>query len=328
MRRLTLVPLLFALSVASWAASVRQVAIIDLPGQPGFGQVVMANNMLVMTHPAANTVDIFDPVRRRLIGHVKDMSRPSGIAVNSDGSEIYVANRAANNVVVLKTQDWQVQRTIPVSAAPESVLAVPNSHYLLVTVPEKQAVVAIDLARGQEIADVDIGGRPGYMAFDTKRNTVFVTVQDRKEVVVLNDALRIAKRIPVTGSMPTGVAFDAKADRLYVSVRYAVVALDANSGNELSRVPAAAGIDQLWLDEANQNLFGMASGALFLMQAGSRLGAPVEVAVDVKGHAVAFDPEKKLIYVPGGREGRSKMLILKQVSPGAAPQTQNAQVTK
>src|SRR6266496_3547604 len=92
------------LCVSGWAGdAVRQVAVLDLPGRPGFDEMVFAKGMLVISHPAANTVEIFDPIRRRVVGSVKDMSSPRGVAVSGDAAFVYVANHDANNIVVLKT---------------------------------------------------------------------------------------------------------------------------------------------------------------------------------------------------------------------------------
>jgi hypothetical protein len=42
----------------------------------------------------------------------------------------------------------------------------------------------------------------------------------------------------------------------------------------------------------------------------------------VKGYSIAYDPAHKMIFLPGGREGRSKMVIL---SPAGVPQTNRLQ---
>jgi hypothetical protein len=35
-----------------------------------------------------------------------------------------------------------------------------------------------------------------------------------------------------------------------------------------------------------------------------------ELPTDVKGYSIAYDPAHKMLFLPGGREGRSKMVIL------------------
>lgn len=326
MHKLKFIFVTLLLCASAWASnSVRQVAILDLPGRPGFDQMIFAKGMLVISHPASNTVEIFDPFKRRVVGTVKDMSSPRGVSISSDGGFVYIANHDANSIVVLETENWQVQRSIPVEGAPDAVLPVPNSHLLLVSLPEQQQVAAVDLGRGQQISSVDIGGRPEDLTFDTSRNIAYATVQDRKEVVAISPAMRVSKRIAIAGSLPTGLVYDRIADRIYVAVRYAIVTIDPQSGSEVGRVPAAGGVNNLWLDSKSQTLYAMANGSVFIMKAGGRLTEPVEVPVDVKGSTLAFDPNKNFIYVPGGREGRAKLLILKQV-PGQTSAVQNAGV--
>ena len=327
MHKLRLIFATVLLCASAWAAtSVRQVAVLDLPGRPGFDEMVFAKGMLVIAHPSTNTVEIFDPFKRRVVGAVKDMSSPRGMAVSNDGAFIYIANHDANNIVVLETENWQVQRMVPVEGQPEGVLPVPNSHLLLVTLPEQEQVAAVDLGRGQQLSAVPVGGRPEDLAFDSTRNIAYATIQDRKEIVAISPSMQVSKRISLAGSLPTGLVYDRSADRLYVAVRYAVLTIDPQTGTEVGRVPAAAGVDHLWLDSKSQTLYAMAAGSVFIMKAGGRLGEAVEVPVDVKGHTLAFDPNKDFIYIPGGREGRAKLLILKQLAPAGTSQPQNAAV--
>src|SRR3954467_1230384 len=115
MFKLKLIFVTLLLCASAWAANaVRQVAVLDLPGRPGFDEMVFAKGMLVIAHPATNTVEIFDPFKRRVVGAVKDMSSPRGMALSSDGAFVYIANHDANNIVVLNTETWQVQRMVPV----------------------------------------------------------------------------------------------------------------------------------------------------------------------------------------------------------------------
>lgn len=311
------------------ATGVRQVAVVDIPGKPGFDDAVFANGMIVIAHTTDNTADIFDPVKRRVIGHVKDLAAPRGVTTNEDASRVFLANSGANSVVVIETEKWQVQRSVPVQGSPEALLPIPKSQLLFATLPEKQQIALVDLAHGTQVSTVDVGGRPEAMAYDSSRNLVYVTLQDRKEVLAINPQMQIVCRFALNGSLPTGIVYDAKGDRIYVAVRFAVLSLDGQTGAEVSRAPVSGGIDQLWLDTENHTLFGAANGSFFVMKAESKLGEPEEIALNVKGHTFAYDPSKKLLYVPGGSEGRAKLLILKQLSTGLPlQQEQNARAVR
>jgi DNA-binding beta-propeller fold protein YncE len=159
-----------------------------------------------------------------------------------------------------------------------------------------------------------VDGRPSDFAFDAARNQLYLTLQDRRSVLVLGPGLKTMGRFELNASEPTGVVFSAKHDRLYVAVRYAVLALDPASGKEVARSAVAGGIDQIILDEPSNSLIGVSNGSVFIIPDGASLGTADELPVDVKGHTLAYDSATGTIYLPGGREGRSKLLILKRVS--------------
>lgn len=313
------------LGIAAWGQGpVQQVGMIDLPGEPGFDEMVFAKGMLLLSHPDAGTVDIFDPAKRRSVGQVQQLSGPRGLAVSEDGALVFIANSRGRSVVVLGTEDWQVKETIAVDGVPERLLWVEPWKRLLVTIPAMSAVAAIDVEHRAQTGTAKVGGKPEYLAFDASRGQAYVTLQDARKIAAFDSALNVVRSMPVQGSMPTGLSYDPQADHLYVAVRSAIVSMNASTGEESSRVAAPVGIDQLWLDVKDRLLLGYSTGKLLVLRAGSKLEAPQEVKVELAGHTVAFDAAKKSIYVPGGREGRSKLVILREGAAAAPPEPQEA----
>jgi YD repeat-containing protein len=305
--------LLFA---AASAPVLKQVAVLDLPGSPGFDEIAFAHGMILVSHPGAGSVDLFDPQKRRIVGHIRDMSSPRGVAVDEAAHLVYIANSGARNIIVVSTTDWQVQRTIAVDGAPDALYLLPAEHLLCVTFPSSQSVAALDLsADGQPVSRLNLDGRPYAFAYDPSRHQLFLTIQDRRSVLVLTPALKTIASFLLNASSPTGIAFSPRNDRLYVAVRYAVLALDPATGQELSRSAVAGGIDQLGLDEPTSSLLGVSSGSVFVVSAAAGLGYASELPVEVKGHTFAYDSATGYLYLPGGDEGRSKLLILKRLLP-------------
>lgn len=305
------VPLLMA---AATQPSLRQVALLDLPGKPGFDEIALAQGMILVTHGGAGTVDLFDPQKRRVVGHIREMSSPRGVVSDEAAHLVYIANSGAKNIVVVSSTNWQVQQTIPVEATPEALYLAAADHLLYVTFPDAQAVAVLDLAlNGLPVAQATVAGRPSDFAWDATRHQLYLTLQDRRSVLVLGPGLKTLGRFELNASEPTGVVFSAKHDRLYVAVRYAVLALDPSTGQEMSRSAVAGGIDQIVLDEPSDSLIGVSNGSVFIIPDGTSLGAADELPVDVKGHTIAYDSATGTVYLPGGREGRSKLLILKRI---------------
>src|SRR5207237_8601756 len=83
--------ILLALVATASAAQLRQVAMIDIPGRPGFDGLAFVGKVVVMAHGGAGTLDVFDPARRRVIAQVPGMSNPRGIAVDPAAGKVYVA---------------------------------------------------------------------------------------------------------------------------------------------------------------------------------------------------------------------------------------------
>ena len=56
---------------------------------------------------------------------------------------------------------------------------------------------------------------------------------------------KVINRFTLNASQPTGLVYDPQYHELYVAVRYAVLAISADTGAEIDRVAAPAGVDQL-----------------------------------------------------------------------------------
>lgn len=317
-----LIAFLAASAVAAWAAQMRQIGIIDIPGQPGFQEAVFANGMLILSHEAGDTLDVFDPVRRRVVAQVKGLSGPHGIAVDSRAGRLYVGNSRSASVAVISCKDWKVERTIGLQTAPYNVALSPDGLRLYVANWRSRSVSAIDLGNGDRATTAEVGGSPQALVFDKARNVLFTSLQDTAEVVALNPStLAVEERYKLNGSQPTALALNATERRLYVAVRHAVITLDADNGTENGRVAAPAGVDSLWLDPAAGMLYVASGGGLInVFRTHGGLTQIQELQTDVRGQTVAFDASRRRLYVPGGREGRSKLLILQQLPPTPAPE--------
>jgi DNA-binding beta-propeller fold protein YncE len=292
---------------------MRRVAMIEIPGRPGFDGVAMVGGNLAMTHPATSTVDVFNVAKRRVVAQIKDMKGADGIVVDEKAGKAYVANADANEVAVVSTRDWSVIRRIPLKASPSSLLLVPELNLLLTCNWRDLSISEIDLMNNGAGTTVVLDGRPSYMAFDPISRRIFVSLEDQNAIAVLDPSLKLVKRINLSASQPTGLALDARSRRLFVSVRYAVLSMDADSGLELNRVAAPAGVDALWFEPAQSGLYAAAGGSVLVMNTKGRLEVDREWATDVKGHTVAFDVQRSMLYLPGGRDGRSKLLILRSL---------------
>jgi streptogramin lyase len=299
------------------ASDLRQIGMVNIPGPPGFAGLGFADGMLLMAHPGASAVDVFDPVHRRVVAQITGLQSPRAVVFDDQTGRVYISDHGSNSIVVVSTDGWKVLDSIALPGSPDALLRVGEN--LCWADPAAGTISLLDLHTKQDIAKTEMGGPPRTLVLDTARNLIFATVQDQHEVVALDPQLQIVKRFGLNGSQPTGLVFDPQHQELYVSVRGAVLAINAETGAEISRVEAPEGVDALCLDPDSRTLFAASEGWLLVMNSNGSLSLAEKIAADVKGHNVAYDPAKQLVLVPGGREGKSKLLILRPMSANGQP---------
>lgn len=320
-----IISLALLVTMAAGAAQLRQVGVLDIAGPPGFDEAAFADGMLVLSHTASNSLDVFDPARRRMVAQVTGLAGPRGLAVDARNGRVYVANPGARNVVVISSRGWKIERTIALDAEAYSLALAANGRQLYTGNWRERSVTSIDLTSGKKMT-VDVAGSPQGTVLDSVRQRLYVALQDTAEVAVLDAAtLQVAGRYKVAASQPTGVALDAAGRRIFVAARHAVVALNADDGNEMGRAKVPAGADSLWLDTAQGRLYVASSGGIVnVLRTDSALTPVEEIRTEVRGHVLAYDPARGYLYMPGGREGRSKLLILRQIAPAERTEPQVA----
>lgn len=287
---------------------------IDLPGDPGFNQVAIANGQVVISRPATNTVEIFNPAKRRMSARISQIDDPRGIAVDDKGLRVYIALGGSNRVAVINSRDWQVEKLIPVTHRPEKLLWVDEGKTLYITSTLDRTLTMLDPEAGRESKVIELDALPQDMVYDSARHALLVTLQDLSQVAAIDRTGQVIGRFKLEASEPTGMVLDKARRRLYVAVRFAVIALNADTGAELVRIPAPGGTSTLAFDPEGNMLYAAAGDGSVLAIDLTRNTVDHELPTDVKGYSLAYDPARKMLFMPGGREGRSKMVILSPIS--------------
>jgi hypothetical protein len=93
-------------------------------------------------------------------------------------------------------------------------------------------------------------------------------------------------------------------------------------------VAARAANHTIWLHSPTNKISpGAAHGAVAIINVGAnRIEARSEFSSDIRGHAMAYDAANHLIFLSGGREGKSKLVIIRNTAGG--PPTDTATVAR
>jgi YVTN family beta-propeller protein len=292
-------------------ATLRQIGMVDIPGSPGFDSVAVANSKVLLVHTAASSLDVVDPARRRVVAQIINLQSPRGIAVDQKNGKIYVAQAGNNSIAVINFEGWQYSGSIKLPQAPSTLALDDSGQRLYWSGATSDSVSVLDLSTRQNLGTLDLGGRPRGMAWDQERGAAFVVLQDTSEIVVVDPKLQIVGRFKVNASQPTEVVYDPHSRRLYVATRNAVLALNDQDGSETNRAEAPMGVDGLWINPQLHMLYAASPGELTVINADNGSFTVADrIPSDIKGHNVAFDAESNTVFLPGGRQGKSAMLLL------------------
>src|SRR5438270_13002867 len=97
--------LLLLIPVSMFGAKLREIALLDIPGRPGFETLAFAKGYLVMAHDGAGTVDIFDPAKRRFVAQISGILSARGVAVDDANARAYIADAGSNSIDVMNSSN-------------------------------------------------------------------------------------------------------------------------------------------------------------------------------------------------------------------------------
>jgi len=89
---------------------------------------------IVQTNSAGDNVHIIDAATNKVVGEIKGIEAPHGVAAAPDGSRIYVSEQADNTVTVVDGKTLQVTKRIPLSGNPNLIDLTPDGRWLYVAI--------------------------------------------------------------------------------------------------------------------------------------------------------------------------------------------------
>jgi YVTN family beta-propeller protein len=81
---------------------------------------------VIQTNSAGDNVHIIDAVTNKVVGEIKGIEAPHGVAVAPDGSRIYISEEAGDTLVVVDGKTLRETKRIPLSGNPNLVDVTPD----------------------------------------------------------------------------------------------------------------------------------------------------------------------------------------------------------
>jgi YVTN family beta-propeller protein len=109
---------------------------------------------IIQTNSAGDNIHIIDPATNKVMGEIKGIEAPHGVAVAPDGSKIYVSEEATDTVTVFDGKTLQVIKRIPLSGNPNLIDITPDGKFIYVAIAQSWT----DLSEFPQIKAAPSGG--------------------------------------------------------------------------------------------------------------------------------------------------------------------------
>jgi DNA-binding beta-propeller fold protein YncE len=178
----------------------------------------------------------------------------------------------------------------------------------------------IDAKTAKVVATVQLGGQPEFGASDDAAGRVYVNLEDKSEVAVIDAAKHeVVARWPLApGTEPSGIALDATHHRLFSTCHNTMMEmLDTTNGKVVGSVPIGAGVDGCAFDDATQLAFascGDGTTTIAKEEAPDKLTTVQTLKTERSARTMALDPKTHRIYLPSAQFEPPAT-----PSPGASP---------
>lgn len=185
-------------------------------------------------------------------------------------------------------------------AGPVALAALPGGR-VLVALRDRDAVAVVDVVKGEIVAEVAVGKRPGFVA--GAGHLALASSAWDHTVILLEVAptLRVRESLAI-GAAPAGVVFDRTGQRAFVALEAddALAVLDVVRGAVLARWPVPAGPRELALSPDGKGLAVAceAEGCVVFLDTNSgkvTLRRTLHAAYHLRG--LAFSPDGVSLYL-------------------------------
>jgi YVTN family beta-propeller protein len=282
-------------------APYTKLAEIHIGGAGSFDYLTVdpAAKRLYVSH--GTEVVVIDLSNNTVVGRIADTPGVHGVAV-APGGRLFTSNGRGNNVSVVDPKTFATLSKVPTGANPDSIMYEPKEKAIYAFNHTGGSATVIDATTSKVIATVPLEGAVETGAADPGLGKVFVNIEDKDEVMVIDTATHtVTAKWPIApADGGTGMAIDPATHRIFVGGGKFLVMMDAQSGKVVANVPICNGTDATAFDPGTKNVFVPCSDGKITvahMDSPAKLST-VETITTARGaRTIAVDPTTHRVYV-------------------------------
>ena len=276
-------------------------------GRWDYVYVDSTNHRLYVAHSGDNAVEVIDTTTDKVVAKIADTTGVHGIAVANDLGKGFTSNGGSNNVTIFDLKTSAPTGKVNTGQNPDSIIYEPTTHRVFTFNGRSKDATVIDAKTGQAVtASVPLGGKPEFSQVDGKGH-VFVNIEDKNEIVVLNAAdATVAKRYSIAPcDSPSGLAIDPKKGLLFsVCDGKTMVVSDPSTGKVVATPAIGEGVDGVAFDDGYAFSANGNDGNITMVGESGGKYAPLATITTQRGaRTIGADQKVHKLYLPTAEYG-------------------------
>jgi DNA-binding beta-propeller fold protein YncE len=217
---------LVSLAVAADAPGYKIAKQYPVPGNGSFDYVVFDSSADRLYVSHGTEVDVLDAASGKVLGKIEDTPGVHGIAIVPRLHRGFTTNGGEATVSIFDTNTFKTVKKITVPKDPDFTFYDPKTNRVFVCHGDSEVITAIDPDKQSIIGEVQLGGGAEAAVVDGK-GSGFVNLEESATVVKFDpNNLTVKAKWPITGcKTPTGLAMDTSTSRLFIGCRSKVLAV-------------------------------------------------------------------------------------------------------
>jgi DNA-binding beta-propeller fold protein YncE len=276
---------------------------IQIGGEGGWDYVIAdpEAHRLYVSH--ATRIVVADTDTGKIVGEIPDTPGVHGFAIARDLGRGFTSNGRANSSTIVDLKTLKPLGSVPTGANPDSIRYLQDRKEVWTFNHTGGSITAFEPMTGKVIATIEIGGVLEEAVEDPAANRVYVNVEDKGALAVVDTITHtLVATWPTSGCEgPTGLAFDDKHHLLLSACDGRMAVIDSKSGNAVTSFPIAGRVDGNGFDPATGLAFASSgTGVLTIAHedAPNKFTVVQTVKTQPSGRTMWLDPATHRVYVP------------------------------
>jgi YVTN family beta-propeller protein len=200
---------------------------------------------------------VVDTEAGKLVGEIPGTAGVHGIAIVPKLGRGLTSNGKDNSATIFDLKTLKILGTVKTGSKPDAIVYDAFSGHVFVGNGKSNDITVIDPEKAEVVATIALEGNPEFIVSDGS-GKVFVNLESAGSTAVIDaKANRVLNNWKLEGcDEPTGLSMDIKNRRLFAGCHNEVlVALDADTGKNLAKLPVGKGLDATAYDPELQLVF-------------------------------------------------------------------------